>query len=257
MNELATTGNSAFDVIRRTDDEGREYWSARDLQPLLGYERWERFADAIDRAMASCQANGHEPSDHFRRAGKMVPIGSGATREVTDYHLTRFGCYLVAMNGDPRKPEIARAQAYFAIKTRQQELAEQQAPTSAQVALALAQALVEHERRLNEVTARVAAIEARQQEAEQQLQALPEPTAPPADITKRALLNRLIRAYAIETGVPVNVLWNRLYLEFRDRYHVDLKARATHRKATLDVAEELGHIETLYNLACHLFKRAS
>lgn len=131
------------------------------------------------------------------------------------------------------------------------------APSQAQLALVMAQALVEHERRLNEVAARVAAIEARQQEAEQQLQALPEPTAPPADITKRALLNRLIRAYAIQTGVPVNVVWDRLYMEFRDRYHIDLKARATHRKGPLDVAEELGHIETLYNLACHLFRRAS
>ncbi|WP_374713323.1 BRO family protein [Symbiobacterium terraclitae] len=257
MNELAVTGRSVFDVIRRTDEQGQEYWSARDLQPLLGYERWERFADAIDRAMVSCTANGHAVSDHFRRAGKMVPIGSGAEREVTDYHLSRFGCYLVAMNGDPRKREIAAAQAYFAIKTRQQELAEQQAPTQAQLALVMAKALVELEQQMHAVTARVEAIEARQRDAEQQLQALPAPSGPVADVSTRALLNRLIRAYSVETGIPHNSLWRQLYREFRDRYHVDLVARATGSKKPIDVAEEIGHIQTLYNLAATLFKRAS
>lgn len=131
------------------------------------------------------------------------------------------------------------------------------APSQAQLALVMAQALVEHERRLNEVTARVAAIEARQQEAEQQLQALPEPTGPVADVTTRALLNRLVRAYSVETGIPHNSLWRQLYREFRDRYHIDLVARATKSRGPLDVAESLGHIQTLYNLAATLFKRAS
>lgn len=131
------------------------------------------------------------------------------------------------------------------------------APSQAQLALAMAQALVEHERRLAEVAARVDAIESRQREAEQQLQALPAPTGPVADVSTRALLNRLIRTYSVETGIPHSSLWRQLYREFRDRYHVDLVARATHNKKALDVAEEIGHLETLYNLAATLFRQAS
>lgn len=98
-----------------------ERWSARDLMPLLGYEKWERFADSIARAQITCTATGHAEADHFPGAGKKVQIGSGAEREVADFHLSRFACYLVAMNGDPRKPEVAAAQAYFAIRTREAE----------------------------------------------------------------------------------------------------------------------------------------
>lgn len=188
--------------------------------------------------------------DEIRRLGLERPQGGVPEKIIL---ITESG-YLMLVKSftDDLSWEVQRAlvNSYFRAK-------EQRPLTQVEALLQAVTILAEQERRLAAVESRVIAIEARQQEAEQQLQALPEPTAPPADITKRALLNRLIRAYAIETGVPVNVLWNRLYLEFRDRYHVDLKARATHRKAPLDVAEELGHIETLYNLACHLFKRAS
>ena len=112
---------SPFDAIRQTRPDGSEFWSARDLMPLLDYEKWERFADAIERAYVSCEATGAAGPDHFPGAGKMVTLGSGATRKVADFHLSRFACYLVAMNGDPRKPAVAAAQAYFAVRTREAE----------------------------------------------------------------------------------------------------------------------------------------
>lgn len=121
--DLTLMGGSPFDAIRREDERG-EYWSARDLMPLLGYDHYENFTRAIDRArFAAWNSEGESAAQrHFRDATKMVPIGSGAHRQIGDRHLTRFACYLVAMNGDPRKEEIARAQTYFAIKTREAEM---------------------------------------------------------------------------------------------------------------------------------------
>jgi len=124
--------SSPFDTIRQLDETGREFWSARDLQGPLGYVKWERFEETIERAIIACQNSGYNSADHFPGAGKMVGIGSGVAREVNDYKLTRYASYLTAMNGDPRKPEIAAAQTYFAIKTREAEMAEMEA---AEVAL--------------------------------------------------------------------------------------------------------------------------
>lgn len=117
----------SFEALKRLNAHGAEYWSARDLQSLLGYTQWRRFADAIARAMTSCEQSGNKPGHHFAGAGKMVELGSGSAREVEDYHLSRFACYLIAQNGDPRKAEIARAQKYFAIQTRRQELSDEYA----------------------------------------------------------------------------------------------------------------------------------
>ncbi|GFG72724.1 hypothetical protein [Mycobacterium botniense] len=124
MDELVPFGQrgvSPFDAIRRTRPDGSEYWSARDLMPLLGYDRWERFADAIRRAQAAAEVQGRDAGDLFRGAAKK----SSGGRPAEDFELARFACYLVAMNGDPRKPEVAAAQAYFAIRTRQAEIIEQ------------------------------------------------------------------------------------------------------------------------------------
>lgn len=115
-----------FDLVIHNDDAATiEFWLARELMSLLGYERWENFDNAIIRAMESCETSGIKISDHFREVTKMVSLGSGAQRSVKDYMLTRYACYLIAQNGDPKKEEIAFAQSYFAVQTRKQELIEE------------------------------------------------------------------------------------------------------------------------------------
>lgn len=112
------------DIIHKSEDGEIEFWYARELQPLLGYARWENFELIVKKAMISCENAGGKIQDHFRDVTKMVGIGSGAVRRVKDYVFTRYACYLIAQNGDPRKDEIAFAQSYFAVQTRKQELIE-------------------------------------------------------------------------------------------------------------------------------------
>jgi DNA-damage-inducible protein D len=114
----------SFEELKKINRYGAEYWCARDLQPLLGYNQWRSFDNAITKAIVSCEKSGNIPGYHFARARKPIAGGKGAIQEVVDYHLSRFACYLIAQNGDPRKPEIANAQKYFAVQTRRQEISD-------------------------------------------------------------------------------------------------------------------------------------
>lgn len=145
---------SPFDAIRHLTDEGREYWSARALMPLLGYEKWERFAEAIGRAKLSARNAGYDVVQNFPASGKVS--GSRGPAQA-DYHLSRYACYLVALNGDPRKPEIAAAQTYFVIKTREAETATP-APALTGSEL-LAAAVLEAQRMIEAKDARIAELE--------------------------------------------------------------------------------------------------
>ena len=115
-----------FDLVIHSDENANiEFWYARELMSLLGYERWNNFDKAISRAMDSCESGGIEVSDHFREVATLVPPRCGCQKKIKDYMLTRYACYLIAQNGDPKKEEIAFAQSYFAVQTRKQELIEE------------------------------------------------------------------------------------------------------------------------------------
>ena len=126
-NTELVSASLSFESLKKLNEHGVEYWSARDLQPCLGYSEWRKFENTIEKGMKSCKQSGNNPQNHFVGADKMVEIGSHTKRELFDYHLSRFACYLIAQNGDPRKPEIAQAQKYFAIQTRRQELSDAEA----------------------------------------------------------------------------------------------------------------------------------
>ncbi|KKP37446.1 MAG: hypothetical protein UR28_C0030G0003 [Candidatus Peregrinibacteria bacterium GW2011_GWF2_33_10] len=114
-----------FEQIKHVNEYGQEYWSARELMPMLGYIEWRKFEGVIGRAKDACKNSGNNILNHFGDSAKMVAIGSDTKRSLNDYNLSRYACYLIAQNGDSRKEEIALAQTYFALQTRKQEMSEQ------------------------------------------------------------------------------------------------------------------------------------
>jgi len=124
MNDINKYSDQTFESIKHVAENGEEFWYARELQTVLEYKEWRNFYKVIESAMLACKNSGHIVKDHFVDVNKMVDIGSGAEREIDDIMLSRFACYLIVMNGDPRKAVIAIGQTYFAVKTRQNELIE-------------------------------------------------------------------------------------------------------------------------------------
>lgn len=126
MNELEKINETIFESIKHVDEDGNEYWYARELQKVLEYTEWRKFVGVIKKAINSCKASNYVSSDHFVGTDKMINLGKGGQRKVSDYKLSRYACYLIAQNGDSRKKVIALAQTYFAIQTRKHELLEQE-----------------------------------------------------------------------------------------------------------------------------------
>ncbi|OHU29579.1 hypothetical protein BKG74_03340 [Mycobacteroides chelonae] len=223
--ELST---SPFDAIRHVTAEGREYWSARALMPLLGYEKWERFAEAISRAKLAARNAGYDPATQFPGARKLAgerPQGGGNAAE--DYHLSRYACYLVALNGDPRKPEIAAAQTYFVIKTREAEVVQHQIPQTYAAAL---RAAADQTERAELAEAKVAELEPKAEVADRLLDA-------EGDLSVRDAAQALTRA-----GVKVGA--TRLFAEL-DRRGWIRRGGEDGRYRVIQSAIETGYMSVL------------
>ena len=120
-----TSPNKELEALRKIDEHGVEYWTARELMEVLGYTKWQNFEEVVKKAQIACMESGQDVHNHFTDVSKMVIIGSSIVRRVKDWNIDRYACYLIAQNGDPKKPQIAQPQTYFAIQTRKQEVFEQ------------------------------------------------------------------------------------------------------------------------------------
>ena len=154
-------GETIFEKIKHVNEYGQEFWYARELQTALEYKQWRRFCNVIEKAKEACKNSNIDIADHFAEVGKMVNIGSGAGRELNDFELSRYACYLIVQNGDSRKKVIALGQTYFAVKTRQQELIENfDSLSEDQKRLAIRKEMTEHNKSLV-AAARDAGVETR------------------------------------------------------------------------------------------------
>lgn len=156
MSTVANSFESQLDGLKVTTLTDGEVWSARDLMPFAGYKAWQDWSRAISRAIASVDASGLDASEHFRGAPKTSPMPNGGTKQVEDVELTRYACYILFQNADARKPEVAAAQQYFAVKTREAEVAPVKAPTGAEL---IALAVIEAQAMLAQKDAQIAELE--------------------------------------------------------------------------------------------------
>lgn len=160
MPEITNYSESTFESIKRTNEYGQEYWSARELSSALQYADWRNFENAIFKAMESCRLSGNEVDDHFGETTTFTKMNNGALREIGDYALSRYACYLIVMNGDSSKEAIAAGQTYFAIKTRQQELSENFEQLSEDLKrIAIRRELKSHNRSLAEAAQQAGVVE--------------------------------------------------------------------------------------------------
>ena len=159
MSELVKYSEQTFESIKHINEYGEEYWLARELQPVLEYVQWRNFAEAVERAKLACKNSGFSIEDHFADVSKTIEMPKGAHKDIPDYMLSRYACYLIVMNGDPRKEVIAIGQTYFAVKTRQQELIDNYEQLSEdQKRLAIRNEMIAHNKSLAEA-AQMAGIE--------------------------------------------------------------------------------------------------
>jgi BRO family, N-terminal domain len=242
---IVPTVISPFDAILRLDQDV-EYWLARELMPLLGYPRWSDFVQAVERAKVACENVKNSVTENF--SGLLLKT-KGRPKE--DYRLSRYACYLVAMNGDPRKVEIAQAQTYFAIKTREAEIKQAGLPKSpAEIILAQAQQLVDHEQRIKSIEREVQEIKQRSINATEELHQLPPPTEPAPLMTERANLRQLINKWCDATNVDQHLAWTKLYTElyYRDGFSVNARMKKEKYATKLDLIVDCGKLSVLQDI---------